>query len=78
MKQRWRPQHFLKDLGVQIYVDDFGTGHSSLASLPFPVDALRSIAPSSEDGSRGAQSRHCSPRHPRPPAQDGNGRGRQP
>ncbi len=32
----------LKDLGVQIHVDDFGTGHSSLASLHrFPVDALK-------------------------------------
>ena len=32
----------LKQLGVRIYVDDFGTGHSSLASLHrYPVDALK-------------------------------------
>lgn len=32
----------LKDLGVQVYVDDFGTGHSSLAALHrYPVDALK-------------------------------------
>jgi diguanylate cyclase (GGDEF)-like protein len=32
----------LKTLGVRIHVDDFGTGHSSLASLHhYPVDALK-------------------------------------
>ncbi len=32
----------LKQLGVRIYVDDFGTGHSSLASLHrYPVDTLK-------------------------------------
>ncbi len=32
----------LKDLGVRIYVDDFGTGHSSLGVLHrYPVDALK-------------------------------------
>jgi diguanylate cyclase (GGDEF)-like protein len=32
----------LKSLGVRMYVDDFGTGHSSLASLHrYPVDALK-------------------------------------
>ena len=31
----------LKDLGVQLSVDDFGTGHSSLSHLKnFPVDTL--------------------------------------
>ena len=45
----------LKELGVRIAVDDFGTGHSSLAYLrQFPVDALkidRSFV-SEADGSR--------------------------
>ncbi|OLV18360.1 diguanylate cyclase/phosphodiesterase (GGDEF & EAL domains) with PAS/PAC sensor(s) [Deinococcus marmoris] len=32
----------LRDLGVRIHIDDFGTGHSSLAFLHrFPVDALK-------------------------------------
>jgi EAL domain-containing protein (putative c-di-GMP-specific phosphodiesterase class I) len=32
----------LRDLGVKIYLDDFGTGHSSLSRLhQLPVDALK-------------------------------------
>jgi EAL domain-containing protein (putative c-di-GMP-specific phosphodiesterase class I) len=32
----------LKDLGVRLHVDDFGTGHSSLEALHrYPVDALK-------------------------------------
>jgi len=32
----------LRDLGVKIYLDDFGTGHSSLSHLhQLPVDALK-------------------------------------
>jgi EAL domain-containing protein (putative c-di-GMP-specific phosphodiesterase class I) len=32
----------LKDLGLQLSVDDFGTGHSSLSHLKnFPVDTLK-------------------------------------
>jgi EAL domain-containing protein (putative c-di-GMP-specific phosphodiesterase class I) len=32
----------LKDLGVQLHVDDFGVGYSSLSSLHrFPLDALK-------------------------------------
>ena len=32
----------LKDLGVTLVMDDFGTGHSSIANLKsFPVDALK-------------------------------------
>jgi EAL domain-containing protein (putative c-di-GMP-specific phosphodiesterase class I) len=32
----------LKDLGIQIVIDDFGTGHSSLSRLRrFPVDVIK-------------------------------------
>ena len=32
----------LKDLGVQLWLDDFGTGHSSLSHLQhFPIDGLK-------------------------------------
>jgi len=38
----------LRESGVEIMVDDFGTGHSSLATLPgFPSPRSRSTAPSS-------------------------------
>lgn len=34
--------HHLKELGLEVSIDDFGTGHSSLAYLKhFPVDALK-------------------------------------
>jgi EAL domain-containing protein (putative c-di-GMP-specific phosphodiesterase class I) len=34
--------HQLKDLGVQLCMDDFGTGHSSLSCLHrFPIDVLK-------------------------------------
>ena len=32
----------LRDMGIQIHIDDFGTGHSSLSYLQlFPVNALK-------------------------------------
>src|SRR5690606_15193078 len=32
----------LRDLGISLHIDDFGTGHSSLGALrTFPVDALK-------------------------------------
>ena len=41
--------HQLKDLGVSIAMDDFGTGHSSLGYLrSFYLTRLRSISPSFE------------------------------
>ncbi len=34
--------HELQSLGIQIYMDDFGTGHSSLSCLhQFPIDVLK-------------------------------------
>jgi len=37
-----RTLHQLKELGVHLHVDDFGTGHSSLSYLHrFPVDSLK-------------------------------------
>jgi EAL domain-containing protein (putative c-di-GMP-specific phosphodiesterase class I) len=34
--------HDLKDLGLELWLDDFGTGHSSLAHLQhFPLDGLK-------------------------------------
>lgn len=36
------PLHQLKDLGVRIMMDDFGTGHSSLSALhSLPIDCLK-------------------------------------
>jgi len=31
----------LREMGVQLYVDDFGTAYSSLNRLSFPIDALK-------------------------------------
>ncbi|MGN6367512.1 MAG: sensor domain-containing phosphodiesterase [Phycisphaerae bacterium] len=37
-----RTLHALRDIGVKIDLDDFGTGHSSLASLhQYPIDVLK-------------------------------------
>jgi EAL domain-containing protein (putative c-di-GMP-specific phosphodiesterase class I) len=37
-----RTLHNLKDMGVRVLIDDFGTGHSSLSHLKrLPVDAVK-------------------------------------